>query len=62
MSLLKDIFGRKKQIKCAICGEAIQNDFKTKYLKLNGCFGLYMLHYECDKKVKKWRLNYDNRI
>ena len=45
MSLLKDIFGRKKQIKCAVCGEAIQNDFKTKYLK-----------------VKKWRLNYDNRI
>ena len=53
MSLLKDIFGRKKQIKCAVCGEPIQNDFKTKYLKLNGCFGLYMLHYECDQKVKK---------
>lgn len=51
MSLLKDIFQRKKQTKCAVCGEAIQNDFKTKYLKLNGCFGLYMLHYECDKKV-----------
>lgn len=51
MSFLKDIFGRKKQIKCAVCGEAIQNDFKTKYLKLNGYFGLYMLHYECDKKV-----------
>lgn len=53
MSLLKDIFGRKKQIKCAVCGEAIQNNFKTEFLKLNGCFGLYMLHYECDKKVKK---------
>lgn len=53
MSLLKDIFKRKKQTKCAVCGEPIQNDFKTKYLKLNGCFGLYMLHYECNKKVKK---------
>ena len=30
MSLLKDIFRRKKQIKCAVCGEPIQNDFKTK--------------------------------
>ena len=53
MSLLKDIFGRKKQIKCAVCGEAIQNDFKIKYLKLNGCFGLHMLHYECAKKLKE---------
>ena len=52
MSLLKDIFGRKrKKTKCAVCGEPIQNDFKTKYLKLNGCFGLHMLHYECDKKI-----------
>lgn len=53
MSLLKDIFRKKRQIKCAVCGEPIQNDFKTKYLKLNSCFGLYMLHYECNKKVKK---------
>lgn len=51
MSLLKDIFRKKRQIRCAVCGEAIQNDFKTEFLKLNGCFGLYMLHYECAKKL-----------
>ena len=53
MSLLKDIFGRKKQIKCAVCGEAIQNDFKTTYLNIDGCLQLSTVHYECAKKLKE---------
>ena len=54
MSLLKDIFGRKKKkLTCGICGKEINNNFKTKYLKINGCLQLSTVHYECDKKVKK---------
>lgn len=54
MSFLKDIFGRKnKKLTCSICGNKIENDFKTKYLKINGCLELATVHYECDKKVKK---------
>lgn len=52
MSLLKDIFGRKKKkLTCSICGNKIENDFKTKYLKINGCLQLATVHYECDKKL-----------
>ncbi len=60
MSLLKKIFNNKTKLKCAVCGEIIGNNFgnatpsvKTKYLKLNGCYGLYMLHYSCYKKIKE---------
>ena len=54
MSLLKDIFGRKnKKLTCSICGKKIENDFKTKYLKINGCLELATVHYECDKKLKE---------
>lgn len=53
MSFLKDIFGRKnKKLTCSICGNKIENDFKTKYLKINGCLELATVHYECDKKLK----------
>ena len=52
MSFLKDIFGRKnKKLTCSICGNKIENDFKTKYLKINGCLELATVHYECDKKL-----------
>lgn len=52
MSLLKDIFGRKKKkLTCGICGKEINNNFKTKYLKINGCLELATVHYECDKKL-----------
>ena len=52
MSLLKDIFGRKKKkLTCCICGKEINNNFKTKYLKINGCLELATVHYECDKKL-----------
>ncbi|WP_157143950.1 hypothetical protein [Brachyspira pilosicoli] len=54
MSFLKDIFGRKnKKLTCSICGNKIENDFKTKYLKINGCLELATVHYECDKKLKQ---------
>lgn len=54
MSLLKDIFGRKKKkLTCGICGKEINNNFKTKYLKINGCLQLSTVHYECDKKLKE---------
>lgn len=54
MSLLKDIFGRKnKKLTCGICGKEINNNFKTKYLKINGCLELATVHYECDKKLKE---------
>ena len=54
MSLLKDIFGRKKKkLTCSICGNKIENDFKTTYLKINGCLELATVHYECDKKLKE---------
>ncbi len=54
MSFLKDIFGRKnKKLTCSICGNKIENDFKTKYLKINGCLELATVHYECDKKLKE---------
>ena len=52
MSLLKDIFKKKKTIKCAVCGGAIQDNFKTKYVNIKDCYGLYMIHYECDKDNK----------
>ena len=59
MSFFKNIFKKKKTIKCAVCGEAVQNEFanstpsvKTEYLKLNGCYGLYIVHYNCSKKIK----------
>ena len=54
MSLFKNIFKKKNKLKCAVCGEAVENTFKTKYLKLNNCFGLYIIHYDCDKKVKEF--------
>lgn len=50
MSLLKDIFGKRKEIKCAICGEAVHDNFKTTYKKIRGCYGLYIIHFECDDK------------
>ncbi|MEI0447214.1 hypothetical protein R4J03_09155 [Brachyspira intermedia] len=53
MSLLKDIFKKKKTIKCAVCGGVIENSFKTKYIKLNGCYELHLIHFECDEKNKK---------
>ena len=52
MSLLKNIFSKRKEIKCAVCGGAIQDNFKTKYLQIKNCYGLYMIHYECDKDNK----------
>lgn len=52
MSLLKDIFKKRKEIKCAVCGGAIQDNFKTKYVNIKDCYGLYMIHYECDKDNK----------
>ncbi|PCG20528.1 hypothetical protein [Brachyspira sp. G79] len=59
MSLLKDIFKKRKEIKCAVCGGAIQDNFakgtpsvKTKYVNIKNCYGLYMIHYECDKDNK----------
>lgn len=53
MSFLKDIFGRKnKKLTCSICSNKIENDFKTKYLNINGCLELATVHYECDKKLK----------
>lgn len=54
MSLLKKIFNKKTKLKCAVCGGIIENNFKTKYLKLNGCYGLYMLHYSCYEKIKEF--------
>lgn len=54
MSLLKDIFGKKrKKLTCSICGKEINNNFKTQYLKINGCLQLSTVHYECDKKLKE---------
>lgn len=54
MSLLKDIFGRKnKKLTCSICGNKIENDFKTTYLNINGCLELATVHYECAKKLKE---------
>ncbi|HJH55082.1 hypothetical protein [Brachyspira hyodysenteriae] len=52
MSLLKDIFKKKKTIKCAVCGEALENRFKAKYINLNGCYELHLIHFECDEKIK----------
>ena len=52
MSLLKDIFKKRREVKCAVCGGVIENSFKTKYIKLNGCYGLHMIHFECDEKIK----------
>ena len=52
MSLLKDIFKKRREVKCAVCGEALENRFKTKYIKLNGCYGLHLIHFECDEKNK----------
>lgn len=52
MNFLKNIFKKRKEIKCAVCGEAVQNEFKTEYLRLNGCYGLYIVHYGCSKKIK----------
>lgn len=52
-SFLKDIFKKRREVKCAVCGEAVQNEFKTEYLKLNGCYGLYIVHYNCSKKRNK---------
>ena len=50
MSLLKDIFGRKKKkLTCSICGNKIENDFKTTYI--DGCLQLSTVHYKCDKKL-----------
>ena len=35
MSLLKDIFGRKKKkLTCSICGNKIENDYIFKYRRL----------------------------
>ncbi len=53
MSLLKDIFRKKRQIKCAVCGNKIENDFKTTYLNIDGCLQLSTVHNECDKKLKE---------
>lgn len=53
MSLFKNIFKKKTKLRCAVCGGTIENNFKTKYLKLNNCYGLYMIHFECDEKNKK---------
>ena len=54
MSLLKDIFERKKKkLTCSICGKKIENDFKTTYLNIDGCLQLSTVHYECDKKLKE---------
>ncbi|WP_278775229.1 hypothetical protein [uncultured Brachyspira sp.] len=52
MSLLKDIFGKKrKKLTCSICGNKIENDFKTTYLNIDGCLQLSTVHYECAKKL-----------
>lgn len=52
MSLLKDIFGKKrKKLTCSICGKKIENDFKTTYLNIDGCLQLSTVHYKCDKKL-----------
>ncbi|WP_300742952.1 hypothetical protein [uncultured Brachyspira sp.] len=52
MSFLKDIFKKRREVKCAVCGGVIENSFKTKYIKLNGCYGLHLIHFECDEKIK----------
>ncbi|PLV55423.1 hypothetical protein BPSP16_11670 [Brachyspira pilosicoli SP16] len=44
---------KNKKLTCSICGNKIENDFKTKYLKINGCLELATVHYECDKKLKE---------
>ena len=41
----------KSKLFCPICGERVMKNFKVRYLVVNGHYGLYTVHFECDKKL-----------
>lgn len=51
ISFIKKLFKKKSKLTCAVCGEEIHNNFRVMYLKIDGCYGTYEVHYNCANKI-----------
>ncbi|WP_300753245.1 hypothetical protein [uncultured Brachyspira sp.] len=51
INFIKNMFKKKNKLTCAVCGEEIHNNFRVMYLKINGCYGTYEVHYSCAEKI-----------